>query len=665
MDANRLGFQGRSDIPEIGLQYFRNRFYMPSVGRFGAWDPIGYAGGLNVFNYAHSDPVNFIDPMGTEEVAVQGSKAYWQVEEEGLLWDSVNEEVYIGPVVGGRIQLLPEFSGESIKVWDAQQLAKKHIYMDKMSYSSQRGSIRDAFMGKGVKRGMNMQELASKNFKKHVVADIKTAAKATVNSFVDTGASLLTAGLYNKPIELIEVTDEERAQYEDSYAVQRFGMEVLSAALTGGLASAGKVGLMGKVAFGANVLDTASNVVGFGRGVYSAATEGLSWGNALQIAGAALGLYGNSRGFSAADDAAKATKASPGPRPGLACFVAGTLVATPVGKTAIEDLRVGDRVWTTDEHTAVKQEQLKIERSEWRHIHLRMPNPDGSHDILDIELLRPISWMAEVGCKKGAEIWFVLEEMGLEGSATVVSVAECPAIKEGPGRVVLATVTHLNGFVLRLHLEGSDEVLEPTDRHRLYSLTHEDWIPAGRLEAGDVLQTQAGAARIQSIETRPEVLRVYNIEVDTDHCYFVGPLEVLSHNVNQCAAPMPPPKPRPDRIKFKRWKRGEAIDKPLPDGTPPSWETVQQRYWKNRYEAAKGSGEFAPRQLAEMRKGNAPMDYNSRTGKWERRELHHVEAQRHGGDNSPLNLRELTPDWHAEVDPFRHVPGVKPTRGIR
>jgi hypothetical protein len=92
---------------------------------------------------------------------------------------------------------------------------------------------------------------------------------------------------------------------------------------------------------------------------------------------------------------------------------------------------------------------------------------------------------------------------------------------------------------------------------------------------------------------------------------------------------------------------------------------ASSRYWKNRYEASKDAGEFTPTQLAEMRKGNSPMDYNPRTDQWERRELRHVDPQRNVIDNGPLNLRELTPDWHAEVDPFRRVPGIKPTRGIQ
>ena len=42
-----------------------------------------------------------------------------------------------------------------------------------------------------------------------------------------------------------------------------------------------------------------------------------------------------------------------------------------------------------------------------------------------------------------------------------------------------------------------------------------------------------------------------------------------------------------DDAGFRQWKRGEAIDKPLIDGTMPSWDTVRDRYWKNRYETSK------------------------------------------------------------------------------
>lgn len=102
-----------------------------------------------------------------------------------------------------------------------------------------------------------------------------------------------------------------------------------------------------------------------------------------------------------------------------------------------------------------------------------------------------------------------------------------------------------------------------------------------------------------------------------------------------------------------------------PDGSSPSWDVVRTRYWKNRYEEAKKTGEFGERNLRRIKKGNAPQDYNPRTGNVESRELHHVNPQRNNLQHSPMNLRELTPDWHAEVDPFRRVPGVQTKRGIR
>lgn len=98
----------------------------------------------------------------------------------------------------------------------------------------------------------------------------------------------------------------------------------------------------------------------------------------------------------------------------------------------------------------------------------------------------------------------------------------------------------------------------------------------------------------------------------------------------------------------------------MPDGSTPSWDTVRSRYWKNR---SKSTGEFDADNLDLMRGGNAPLDYNPRTGNFESRELHHVIPQRAGGPSDPLNLRELTPDWHGEVDPYRHT--VPTIRGIR
>jgi RHS repeat-associated protein len=47
-----------------GTKYRRNRYYDPQSGRFTQEDPIGLAGGLNVYAFAGGDPVSYSDPFG-------------------------------------------------------------------------------------------------------------------------------------------------------------------------------------------------------------------------------------------------------------------------------------------------------------------------------------------------------------------------------------------------------------------------------------------------------------------------------------------------------------------------------------------------------------------------------------------------------------------------
>jgi RHS repeat-associated protein len=105
-------------------------------------------------------------------------------------------------------------------------------------------------------------------------------------------------------------------------------------------------------------------------------------------------------------------------------------------------------------------------------------------------------------------------------------------------------------------------------------------------------------------------------------------------------------------VSFRRWKRGDAIDKPMPNGSAPPWDAVRSRYWKNRYEATKNTGEFGKRDSDLMKNGNARLDGNGNPY-----ELHHVNPQRNGGANlnNPVNLREVTRERHAAMDPYRNL----------
>ena len=54
-----MRFQGQY----LGLHYNMFRYYDPDVGRFINQDPIGLAGGSNLFAYA-PNPVRWVDPWG-------------------------------------------------------------------------------------------------------------------------------------------------------------------------------------------------------------------------------------------------------------------------------------------------------------------------------------------------------------------------------------------------------------------------------------------------------------------------------------------------------------------------------------------------------------------------------------------------------------------------
>ena len=46
------------------MYYYRNRYYDPRIGRFISEDPIGLAGGINLYSYVGNNAVNLIDPWG-------------------------------------------------------------------------------------------------------------------------------------------------------------------------------------------------------------------------------------------------------------------------------------------------------------------------------------------------------------------------------------------------------------------------------------------------------------------------------------------------------------------------------------------------------------------------------------------------------------------------
>lgn len=64
--VSRFGYAGhyRYYRDDSGLDYLKARYYDPALGRFLSRDPIGFAGGLDLYAYVHNSPTHAVDPTG-------------------------------------------------------------------------------------------------------------------------------------------------------------------------------------------------------------------------------------------------------------------------------------------------------------------------------------------------------------------------------------------------------------------------------------------------------------------------------------------------------------------------------------------------------------------------------------------------------------------------
>ena len=63
---NNLRFPGQYYDSETGLHYNYHRYYDPDSGRYLTPDPIGLAGGMNLYIYVDGNPVNWADKYGLQ-----------------------------------------------------------------------------------------------------------------------------------------------------------------------------------------------------------------------------------------------------------------------------------------------------------------------------------------------------------------------------------------------------------------------------------------------------------------------------------------------------------------------------------------------------------------------------------------------------------------------
>jgi hypothetical protein len=96
--------------------YKRNQYYDPAKDQFTQQDPIGIAGGLNLYGFANGDPVSFSDPFGLCPWCVTGAigaiggatsavitKAVMNAIEERPLTEGLGTAAVAGGVAGGLV----------------------------------------------------------------------------------------------------------------------------------------------------------------------------------------------------------------------------------------------------------------------------------------------------------------------------------------------------------------------------------------------------------------------------------------------------------------------------------------------------------------------------------------------------------------------------------
>ncbi|MBE7462590.1 MAG: hypothetical protein HS116_03750 [Planctomycetes bacterium] len=592
--GNPYLFTGREYDAESGLYQYRLRYYQPATGRFISQDPAGYVDGANLYGYVMGNPVGYTDPWGLCKKVAQDSIV--RVKPGTSIYD-VLEAMEAAAAADGDLE--------------AQQ------------------GLRDIIDSMRKQEGRHADKVAREDGRTGGVT--VTGAQHATDFARGMGDAISFGGTaYVRD----KIWGEDGAvQSDTAYAGGQVAGSLVRDYLTGGVSSKA-ISSLCKAAQNGNKL---AQYVQKGIAATSAANDGYDVGSGLNDI--SEGNY--------VDGVAKVVGGASGLRQLKNCpfcFVEGTLVLTTAGYRKIEEVEVGDRVTSTD--TGEEPDSTAVDPETWVRIDLRQTEDDADYRALEMTLLRPVAYWDGLGLDVGDIERIALPEMSIRARMEVVAVGPCPPIASGPGRVVLSTFKSRATNILRLHTQDRAAPVEMTPRHRVFSVTHQGWVPADALRPDDEVKTRRGTARVAALSAVEQAVSVFNIEVERQHCYFISDAEILVHNANPCA---PSSKPTGG---IRRRKNGQFAKKPGPKADKPTYSDSQRRKdWKRLREDPNSPLTDAQRLEIEARGNRGPQRLND-DGEVETMELSHEPIPRRDGGT------EVVPRWppdHARVDTHRQL----------
>ncbi|MCI0333620.1 MAG: NucA/NucB deoxyribonuclease domain-containing protein [Planctomycetes bacterium] len=316
-------YHGQERDKNTGLQQHGERWYDAQMGRFISQDPI--FADANLYRYAHNNPVLYVDPSGLYTQlptsylpAFSGSlTGFNQGTFSPTALDLGYSNFSAAPSAPARVSrsavnqaqvnaFAAQYTQYSAQVDNIrtqlaatkQSLAGRSWYevFDKSSDRARIADLNEQFVQyvglrnvaddnvRNARLGDPLHEYASTQYASVSGAfgsGLQTGGKAIGNA---TGSSL-SLGFYEGPFTVTQ-QDIDNGYYT-SRAIAGVSTEIFVGVATGG---ASRYGRVGKAAL---AFDATSNVVGAGRGAVDAYNNGLSFGNATQIAAAGLGFGGN------------------------------------------------------------------------------------------------------------------------------------------------------------------------------------------------------------------------------------------------------------------------------------------------------------------------------------------------------------------------------------